>query len=182
MNGYHSIMNIRFQLRDRRCWRPAATVWAFFLLVGPLALVAQDVSVPQTPHPAAEEAIASLKSPYCPGFMLEVCTSSAGAALRDSLQDLAEEGKTADELINWVLENHGDTLLALPRAKGRGLVAWVIPPAAFLLGLTLVLVTLRVMKRNAGPEEEKSAELSTEEEVRLAGALKQLEEEEEPIF
>jgi cytochrome c-type biogenesis protein CcmH len=157
-------------------------LWAALLFVAPVGIYAQDISVPQTPHPAAEEAIASLKSPYCPGFMLEVCTSSRGAALRDSLQSMAEEGSTADELIEWVLANHGDTLLALPRAEGSGLVAWVIPPAVFLLGLALVLVALRVMKRNAGPEDEKSAELSSEEQGRLASALEQLEEEEEPVF
>lgn len=188
MNSRHEFRGSA-PLRPRaRCrtgsWRNSAlSAFALILVAAsPGLLVAQDVSLPQTPHPAAEEAIASLKSPYCPGMMLEVCTSSAGAALRDSLQTMAEVGSSADELIDWVLDNHGDTLLALPRAEGRGLVAWVVPPAVFLLGLTLVIGVLRVMKRNAGPEEDKSAELSSEEEIRLASALEKLEEEEEPVF
>jgi cytochrome c-type biogenesis protein CcmH len=182
MNGYHSTMNSRHEIGDRRRWGFAATVLALLAIVAPINLVAQDISVPQTPHPAAQKAIASLRSPYCPGFMLEVCTSSRGASLRDSLQVMAEAGGTADELIDWVLANHGDTLLALPSSDGKGLMAWIVPPAVFLLGLSLVLVALRVMKRRAGPEEEKSAELSPEEQVSLATALKQLEEEEEPVF
>ena len=53
----------------------------------------------------------------------------------------------------------------------------------FFLGLLLVIGTLRMMKRAAGPEEErKTADLSSEEEGRLESALKQLEEEEEPVF
>lgn len=159
-----------------------SAVLAGILFGAPGWLTAQESSEPRTPHPVAQKAIASLKSPYCPGLMLKVCSSSQGAALRDSLRTMAEEGGTAGELIDWVLANHGDTLLALPRAKGRGLVAWVVPPAVFLVGLTLVLVTLRAMKRAAPPEEEKSAELSPEEETRLASAIKQLEEEEEPAF
>ena len=155
---------------------------ACLLIIAPAALDAQDVSLPQTQHPEAEKAIAVLKSPYCPGLMLEVCTSLQGAALRDSLQAMAEEGGTADELVDWVIANHGEVYLALPRAEGRGLLAWVVPPAVFLLGLTLVIGSLRVMKRNAGPEEENSAELSSAEEKRLASALRQLEEEEEPVF
>ena len=32
------------------------------------------------PHPQAEEAISRLYSPFCPGFMLEVCTAAQSAS------------------------------------------------------------------------------------------------------
>jgi cytochrome c-type biogenesis protein CcmH/NrfF len=137
---------------------------------------------PTRQHPEAEDAIDKLKSPYCPGLMLEVCTSLGGALLRDSLQVMAAEGWTSDELVDWVLENHGDTLLALPRAEGRSLVAWVMPPAVFLLGLTGVVVALRAMRRKAGPDELEGVALSADEEARLGEALRELDEEEEPVF
>src|SRR5687767_7299807 len=44
---------------------------------------------PTVRHPEATKAITRLKSPYCPGFMLEVCSSSGGAALRDTIEGLA---------------------------------------------------------------------------------------------
>src|SRR6056297_3555318 len=44
---------------------------------------------PYRAHPEAVEAVNKLKSPYCP-TMLEVCPSPGGAALRDSIADLAE--------------------------------------------------------------------------------------------
>ena len=68
---------------------------------------------------AAQEAMDQLKSPYCPGLMLEVCPSPGGAALRDSLNMLAEDGWSSDQLVDWVLANHGNEWLALPRAEGR---------------------------------------------------------------
>lgn len=183
MNVRHEFVGHRQARRQTRGRSHFAISFLVSVLVAaPVGLLGQNISLPQTPHPAAEKAIASLKSPYCPGFMLEVCTSPQAAVLRDSLQTMAEAGGTADELIDWVLANHGDTLLAMPRAEGRGLVAWVVPPAVFLLGLTVVVLALRTMKRNAGPEDDKSAELSSAEEARLAGAIKQLEEEEEPVF
>src|SRR6056297_1865617 len=46
---------------------------------------------PYRAHPEAVEAVNKLKSPYCP-TMLEVCPSPGGAALRDSIADLAEQG------------------------------------------------------------------------------------------
>ena len=75
---------------------------------------------PLKPHPAADEAIARLKSPYCPGQMLEVCTSYTGALLRDSMQAMAREGWTTDELVDWMLANHGGEYLAYPAVSGTG--------------------------------------------------------------
>ncbi len=63
---------------------------------------------PIQPHPAADEAIARIKSPYCPGQMLEVCSSYTGALLRDSIQEMARAGWSTDELVDWVLANHGE--------------------------------------------------------------------------
>ena len=137
---------------------------------------------PTVRHPEATKAISRLKSPYCPGFMLEVCSSSGGAALRDSIEALAEEGWSGDRIIDWVLANHGDTLLALPPAEGKGLVAWVVPPIAVAAGLSLVLVALRRMRREQ-PTVELGDELTPDQKRELESAMKDLEEEEEaPLF
>jgi cytochrome c-type biogenesis protein CcmH/NrfF len=137
---------------------------------------------PTTRHPAAVEAIGRLKSPYCPGFMLEVCTSGGGAALRDTIEGLAEDGWTSDSIVSWVLANHGDTLLALPPVQGKGLVAWVVPPLAVAAGLALVIVALRRMRREQ-PKVELGEDLTLDQKRELDNALKELNEEEEaPLF
>lgn len=128
---------------------------------------------------AAQEAIDALKSPYCPGLMLEVCPSPGGAALRDSLAQLAEEGMTGDELIEWVIGNHGEQWRAIPKAEGRSLLAWIVPPMAGILGLLLVVFALRRMRRGATVIEPIEGELSDEEEARLREAMRELDREEE---
>ena len=60
--------------------------------------------------------------------MLQVCSSYSGAALRDSIQAMAREGWTTEELVDWVLANHGEEYLAYPEASGTGLLAWLVPP------------------------------------------------------
>ena len=132
---------------------------------------------PHEPDPEARAAIDRLKSPYCPGFMLEVCPSPQAAALRDSLDMLARQGVSTDSLVAWVLANHGDTLNALPPARGRDLVAWVVPPLAVLLGMAAVVVVLRRIRRprELPPPEE----VSEAERQRLEEALRELEAEEE---
>ena len=137
---------------------------------------------PLEPHPAADEAISRLKSPYCPGQMLEVCTSYTGALLRDSMQAMAREGWTTDELVDWMLARHGEEYLAYPPVSGAGLLAWLVPPAAIILGILIVVATLRYMRRSAPPEETANTELSSEEEDRLREALREMDSAEEPVF
>lgn len=151
------------------------------------SLAAQDqveeaLRAPVVPHPVADEAISRLKSPYCPGLMLEVCTSYQGALLRDSLQAMARDGGTTDELVDWVLGRHGEEYLAYPRASGRGLLAWLVPPGGLLLGMVAVIVALRYMRDSNPAPEVVNAALSPEEEERLKEALREMDASEEPIF
>ena len=136
---------------------------------------------PSVWHPEALEAIDRLKSPYCPGFMLEVCPSAQAAALRDTIETMAEAGLRADSIVEWMLATHGEEWRALPPARGRSLIAWIVPPAAVVLGIALVVVVLRRVRR---PREEGPLrdEVSAEESARLDAAIRELETEEEPLF
>lgn len=139
----------------------------------------------QARHPEAAEAIDHLWSPYCPGLMLEVCPSGGGAALRDSLQQRAEEGATSEELVAWVLANHGEQYRALPEREGAGLLAWIGPPAAVLIGIAVVVLALQHMmtaRREAAPAGLADRELSDDEERRLDEALREMDQEEEAPF
>ena len=151
-----------------------------------IPLVAQDADdalrSPVEPHPVADEAISRLKSPYCPGLMLEVCTSYQGALLRDSLQTMAREGGSTDDLVDWVLSRHGEEYLAYPRTSGRGLIAWLVPPGALLVGVGLVIVALRYMRDPTRVEADVQRELSAEEENRLREAVREMDAAEEPIL
>jgi cytochrome c-type biogenesis protein CcmH/NrfF len=136
---------------------------------------------PYMRHPEASEAIAQIKSPYCPGLMLEVCSSGQGAALRDSIEALADAGWKADQIVDWVLANHGEQYLGLPRREGKALVAWVVPPLAILLGFSMVVVALRRM-RSAHPASPPERDLTSEDEEKLRDALRELEAEEDVPF
>jgi cytochrome c-type biogenesis protein CcmH len=95
---------------------------------------------------------------------------------------LAEEGWSSDQLVDWVLANHGEQWLALPRAEGRSLIAWIVPPLAVLLGVLLVVVALRKMREGRRVVEPLEADLSDEEEARLREAMRELDAEEEATF
>jgi cytochrome c-type biogenesis protein CcmH len=134
-----------------------------------------------TVHPEAEEAIGGLKSPYCPGLMLEVCPSPGAAELRDSIQSRAERGEESEAIIEGVLAEYGEKWRAEPLASGTGLWAWVIPPAVLLAGLGMVGLLLARRKRTPAAEVEERP-VDPDQEERLRNALRQIEEEEEPVF
>ena len=131
----------------------------------------QEVAPPDNPE--AIEAIGKIRSPYCPGLMLEVCPTVQAEALRDSIQAMAEGGLTADSLVELVVAQYGEEFRAYPKRSGAGLVAWLVPPLALILGLGLVVVVLRHMREPEG--EGWDEELSDQEEERLREAMAALE-------
>lgn len=136
---------------------------------------------PHSWHPEALKAIDELRSPYCPALMLEVCPSPGGAALRDTVEMLAESGMKSDSIVSWVLAKYGKEWLVLPPSDGRGALIWAMPFLAVAAGLAVAIVVLRRIRRPpaasaAGPE------VSAEESARLEAAIRELEAEEEPLF
>ena len=156
----------------------------FFLLsVSPiLGQEAQGFDEPIQAHPEGDAAIARIRSPYCPGLMLEVCPTTQAKFLRDSIQELAHAGLPADSLVSWMLANHGEEYRAVPQARGSGLFAWVMPPLALLSGFFMVILALRHYRARRTAPEPRAQPLSEEEESVLAAALEELKAAEEVPF
>ncbi len=156
-----------------------------FLFVPAVSLHPQDrprLDEPVQPHPEGDAAIDRLKSPFCPGLMLEVCPSPQAKLLRDTLQIMAGEGASADSLVTWMLGTFGEEYRAVPQTRGSGLFAWVMPPFVLLGGLLLVVVALRHFRGRRGPEVASDKTLSEEDESVLAAALEELKAAEEVPF
>jgi cytochrome c-type biogenesis protein CcmH len=127
----------------------------------------------------AEAAIAQLRSPYCPGLMLEVCPSASASALRDSIYDLAAEGQTADQLVEWMLARHGEEWRGVPQRSGAGLLAWLIPPLALLIGAGVVVGWMRANRAEAVQTATPMAPITDADRERLSAALQEWEESSE---
>jgi cytochrome c-type biogenesis protein CcmH len=140
----------------------------------------QRIAAVETPESkaVAQEAIGRLRSPFCPGLMLEVCPSPPAELFRDTLHLLAAEGRTADELVEWALARHGEEWRAVPKRSGTGLLAWLIPPAMLLAGVGFVAMRLRRWRRDEGPYAPgAAAPLSDDERAALDAAMADLERE-----
>jgi cytochrome c-type biogenesis protein CcmH/NrfF len=81
-----------------------------------------------------------------------------------------------------MVARHGEEYLAYPRASGTGLLAWLVPPIAILLGLVVVVAALRYMRESNPAPETSNIDLSSEDEDRLREAMKDMDSAEEPVF
>ena len=162
-----------------------ALALGFALAPGRALAQAQSERPPATPgahewHPEALKAIDLLKSPYCPGFMLEVCPSPGGTALRDTIEMMAEAGAPADSIVESIISRYGEEWRALPKTSGEALLAWVIPPLALIFGIVIVVLVLRKIRKPRGAPV--TTDVSDEERARLDAALREIEAEDETRF
>jgi len=113
--------------------------------------------------------------------MLEVCSSSGGAMLRDSIQEMADRGIPGDSILERVLAEYGEQWRAEPRFEGKGLWAWLMPPLALVTGLAAV-GTVLARRRTTVATRGEDLPVSPEDEGRLRDALHDLELAERPDF
>jgi len=166
-----------------------STRWPAFLalvsfVLAPSATAGQEAprsGEPLVVHPEATAAIGGIKSPYCPGQMLQTCPSPGAAVIRDSIQQLAEAGLSADSIIELVLSDYGQQWRAAPEPSGTGLWAWLLPPAGLVGGLFAVGMVL-ARRRREGEIAEAMDDPSPDEEARIREALRKMDEAEEPAF
>lgn len=167
--------------------KPQGWIWvlALALAFNPAQARSQTGAASKEPvqaHPEGDEAISKLKSPYCPGLMLEVCPSTPAKLLRDSIHALAWEGADADSIVGWMLAGHGEQYRAVPLTTGSGLWAWAMPPFVLLAGLGLVAVVLKRFRAAGSGIQQRPRDLSEEDEKALAAAMDELRASEEVPF
>lgn len=128
----------------------------------------------------AREAINGLWSPYCPGLMLQVCSSQGGADMRDSIEVQARSGMSSDAIVDFWVMRFGEKYRAEPKFSGVGRFAWLTPYMVLLAGVAVALGVLaqRRTRTAAGPV----VEVTPAEEERLSAALAELDRAEAPDF
>jgi len=117
-----------------------------------LAVLAGAVSAQEsTPTDDEVNAIArELFCPVCENTPLDVCPTEACRQWRDLIRQMLAEGRTADEIQQYFVENYGARVLSEPPRSGLNWLAYLVPPLAFALGVFLLLRAFRMWRRQAG--------------------------------
>ena len=61
------------------------------------------------------------------------------------------EGKTKAQILDYYTEQYGERVLAVPKAEGFNIFAWIAPIFIFGLGLNIIFLYMRTSKDNLTP-------------------------------
>lgn len=114
-----------------------------------LLLVTLLVPVPaaaQDNEPTDDDVNAIAKQLYCPvceNIPLDVCPTQACSQWRETIREKLADGWNEEQIKQYFVEQYGARVLATPPAKGINLLVYILPPAAFLIGVFILFRALR---------------------------------------
>jgi cytochrome c-type biogenesis protein CcmH len=113
------------------------TVLALALAVVPASLRAQagtDTLVQARDETRALRIYSSLMSPFCPGLTVASCPSPGAEEMRQEVRRRLGAGEGEPAIVAALVATYGAGILGAPPAKRWGLVLWIPPALALLLG------------------------------------------------
>lgn len=124
-------------------------IWIAVLVLGVFLSGARTVHA-QQPTPSDDEVNAIARQLFCPvcqNTPLDVCPTQACQQWRDLIRQMLADGKSADYIKQYFVVHYGARVLAEPPRTGFNWLIYIVPPAAFLLGLYLLFRAYQVWKR-----------------------------------
>lgn len=103
-----------------------------------------------------ESLIAEVRCLKCQNQSIKDSNAFLATDLRREIRRLLEEGKTNDEIYDFLVARYGDFALYRPRTTGRTAILWYVPAIFLILG---VFMAWRVVARRASlPIDDDTAE------------------------
>jgi cytochrome c-type biogenesis protein CcmH/NrfF len=147
-------------------------------------LVSLVLAIPahaQSPEDLANDISNKVMSPYCPGVTLHDCPSQKALDLRDDIEDYARSGMTEAEIMDRLVADFGPSIRAEPSSDGAGVLAWILPSIALIVGTALAWALVRRWFKRPHTTEVVEGQpfvtMSGDERKRLDAELQQLRRE-----
>lgn len=84
-----------------------------------------------------------LIAPCCWRQPLSDHNSGAAVEMKSEIRRLLSEGKTSDEILSHFTDQHGVRILSTPPASGFGLLSYLAPWLALILGAAVIVLFLK---------------------------------------
>ena len=137
--------------------RPGTTLAAMVLLVCGMLLVGapSQRALAQNPTPSDDDVNRIAHQLYCPvceNTPLDVCPTQACHQWRELIRQMLGEGKSEAYIKQYFVDNYGARVLSIPPRTGLNWLIYIVPPAAFLIGVCLLFRAYWVWRRGqTGP-------------------------------
>jgi cytochrome c-type biogenesis protein CcmH len=123
------------------------------MLVLVAALIAVPTALASERHPTLAELEGEVMCPVC-GTTLDQSSSPAAQQIKRVIARRIAAGDTKSEIENRLVAEYGEAILAAPRHKGFGLLAWWLPVAGILAAAAALGVGAWRWSRRGEPETE----------------------------
>lgn len=90
-----------------------------------------------------------LRCPKCQNQSLAGSDSAVSEDLRREILLLLEDGRSDQEIRDYMRDRYGDFILYDPPVEGKTLLVWVIPLVMFIIGLLVIFLVVKSATRNA---------------------------------
>jgi cytochrome c-type biogenesis protein CcmH len=108
--------------------------------------LAQERDVSQVSDDEVNAIARQLYCPVCEDVPLDACPTLACIQWRELIRELLAEGWSEAEIKNFLLEEYGDMVVAVPPPRGFNWLFYVIPPVAILVGGLMFYQSLKTWK------------------------------------
>lgn len=110
-----------------------------------------------------------LRCPKCQNQDLADSNAPIAADLRGEIHRLMNEGKSDEQIINYLVARYGEFVMYRPPVEQRTWLLWYGPATFLILGFCIILIIVRRRQQQTLPS---NAPLSADEQARLASLLK----------
>ena len=94
-----------------------------------------------------------LMCPVCDGQTVDQSNAQVSLDMKAVIREKLSAGESEEEILDYFSDRYGDAVLASPPTSGFSIVVWIVPPAALLLGVALLAVIMRRMKKRGASDE-----------------------------
>lgn len=124
-------------------------VWAAIALAAVGWLALRGPAPPSTFQERVDAVAATLRCPVCRDLSVADSPSELAREMRQLIATKLRAGQTPDEVRSSFVRSYGPWILLSPPSSGLGLVAWLGPAVALLLGAVVVALTIRRFRARA---------------------------------
>jgi cytochrome c-type biogenesis protein CcmH len=112
-----------------------------------------------------ETLTSELRCLVCQNQTIADSNAELAADLRRQVYEMLEQGKTKQEILQFMTERYGDFVLYKPPFKGKTGILWIAPVIFLLTGLIAVFLFVRQKKKSS------KSEISPEKQEKIRSLL-----------
>ena len=112
------------------------TCLIFFILFNFASLFSSEVINELTIHK-------NLRCLVCQGQSISDSNSEFALTLKSVVKDLIDEGKTEEEIYNFLSDKYGDWILYKPKFNLENIILWVFPYIVLIIGGFIIIFLIK---------------------------------------